>query len=747
MAPQPQKDTAAVRKWKREIQAAGKREKEWRDKGEKIVDRYRGYDRKKSRFNVLWSNTEILRPAIFNSLPIPDVRRRFRDADPVGKAVSEIGERSLVLAIDDSDFEASIKNDILDALLPGRGLTRVRYVPSIQAVGGPDAEKEIAEDRREEADGTSPPLEGDTGYPDTKATGEELVNERVEFEHVDWRDYREGYGRTWAEVPWVAYRCQLDEPEACGKFGKEAVAGIKFAPPENKDKHKGHDEQTTTENVADFWEVWDKRGKRVFFLNDDCPDLLYPVDNPEGEPPLDLVGFFPTPDPLSLIENTGSRTPIPPFTLYQEQADALDNLSLRIQKIVDSCKLRGVYDAKLTELADLMTNDDNELTPVQQAQAWEGGLDKAISWFPLEPAAKTLSVLYEARANAKQIIDEVTGIADIIRGSTSAQETATAQQLKANYASVRLQRMQREVQRYIRDLLRLAFEVMANKFGQDTFAAMSQLKFPTEADKQRAVQQAQLAAQRAQLLAAQTGQPAPPPPGPDPTLMALPTWEDIMQVMRNDAVRHFRVDVETDSTVAGSLEGDMQGLSQLTTAVSRVLTELAPLVMQGALPPDAAKQLVMAMIRRAKLGMVVEDAFDKLQAPTPPQEPQDSAPQVAMIKAQSAQAVAAAKQQSQQQIAAAKLQQEAQIEALRHQMDAQAEAARQQAQAQIQALKEHMATERTALMEQFKNDRIAAQNKLDAAVKIMQALIAAKASVDVAGVAAEASQEVEKDLA
>lgn len=614
-------------KWKRELDLSSRREKDWRSDGDKIIKRYRGEERKKSRFNVLWSNTEILRASIYNSRPNPDVRRRFRDNDPTGKAVSEILERCLMVLVDGYDFDCMMKNDALDGLLPGRGVSRVRYIASIAQTGG-DAQEVAA--AREESDNND--SEPDTVRHDVEGTAngatapeaqpeESLQYERVAIEHVDWRDYREGYARVWDEVPWTAYRAKLSKPESEEKFGAEAIGNIKFTVQTAEVESKLGETVGEAQKLAEFWEVWDKEGKRVFFLNDSCDHLLFPLTNPKGQPPLDLEGFFPSPDPLRTIENTGSRDAIPPFQLYREQADDLDRLSLRITKITDAIRLRGVYDSQLSELADLMDSGDNQLTPVQNAAAWrDAGLEKAITWMPVEPAANVLRELYQARQAAKVIIDEITGISDIVRGSTMASETATAQQLKANYASVRLRKLQQEVQRYCRDLLRLAAEVMANKFGQDTFSTMAQVKLPTEIEKQ----QMQMQAQR-------SGQPV------DPQLMQVPSWEQVMAVMRNDAIRSFKVDVETDSMVAGTLESDMQGLSQVLKAVTETLNGTAPLIMAKALPPEAAKELVMTVVRRSRMGLAVEDAFDKLKAPEPQpeQHPPDSSPQVAQIKAQS----------------------------------------------------------------------------------------------------------------
>src|SRR5207302_11070769 len=100
------------------------------------------------------------------------------------------------------------------------------------------------------------------------------------------------------------------------------------------DPKKPGEEVNETQKVAEFWEVWDKLGERVFFLQEDTQQLIYPKDNKDGEPPLTFEGFFPNPEPLRLVENTGSLLPIAPFTLYENQAKELDKLSARIDKNV-----------------------------------------------------------------------------------------------------------------------------------------------------------------------------------------------------------------------------------------------------------------------------------------------------------------------------------------------------------------------------------------------------------------------------
>jgi hypothetical protein len=702
------KEAQRCARWKREIAAAGRREKDWRDYAEKVVKRYRMEESKKHAFNVLWSNTEVLRPAVYNSKPQPDVRRRFRDADPLGKAVGEVLERSLFVMVDGDATDAAIRNDVLDALLPGRGVSRVRYIPKLAPAGATAPSPPPAEDgagaRAAEQDDTV-----DTGSlppEDNEESLEQVEDEQVILEHVDWRDFRHGYGRVWAEVPWVAFRHKLTRDDATDKFGEDAIAGVEFAVPTIEDDKERPDKDAETAKVAEFWEVWDKEGERVFFLAEKVKSCLYPLATPNGEPPLELEGFFPCPEPLKIIENTGSLMPICLFSQYEHQANQLDRISARIDKIVNALRLRGVYDARVSELRDLLDANDNDLVPTQNAAQWQdaGGLEKAIAWMPVEQAAKVLESLYDARDRQKAIIDEILGISDIVRGATDPDETLGAQRLKSNYYSARLRRMQDAVKRYVCDLIRLASQVIASKYGTDTLARMTNLNFPTAQQKQ--MLQAKLAL--AIHPPAPMGLGAPPAPqAPPPELLAalkVPTWEDILGMLRSPALRQFRVDVETDSMIAGSLEADMEGLAEVLKAVEAVMSGLAPLVQSKALPVEAAKELVMAVIRRARMGTAVEDAFDKMQPPKPPPDP--NAGRLAEIQA--------------------KGQTDIQVAQMKAQLEAHVAQMQQQAQARQNAQEQALEAQRMTQKQQFD----AMQAKLDAFVKIIVATISATKQPD-----------------
>jgi len=592
-----------VRHWLLEIELADKTEKDWRKDAERIIDRYRadvsretdGSRQKKDNFNILWSNTETLRPALYNSTPKPDVRRRYRDADPIGKAVSQVVERALSASIDAYDFDDAIIGVINDILLPGRGVARVRYVPT---------------------------------FKDDKQ--EEVAYEDVTCEHVQWDDFRRGHGRTWNEVEWVAFTHKLDK-DALKKLNPELADEVSMdVSADTEDTTSGDRDDKSTHKRATVYEIWDRKKREVIFIAKSLKQKPLKVE----KDPLGLKDFFPLPRPVYAVESTTSLIPVPLYVLYETLADELDTVTRRIILILKGLRLRGVYDSRLSEVEKVFEAGDNKMIPAENVAALleAGGLEKAIWTLPVERYIQVVRELYTYRQSLIQSIYELTGISDIMRGSSVASETATAQQIKSQWGSLRLQRMQKDVQRFIRDLMRIKAEIICERFSTETLSIMTGLKFPTQQEKQAAQQQAMFAQQNQQPV--------------DPMLQAtleLPSWEELKEVMQSDVLREFRVDIETDSTIQAEAQEDQKNIVELIGGITQFIGGVAPAVQSGALPMEAAKALLMAAVRRFKLGREVEDELSKM-GEQPPQQPDESG----KAEAEAAQAEAQIKMQGQQ---------------------------------------------------------------------------------------------------
>jgi F0F1-type ATP synthase membrane subunit b/b' len=245
-----------------------------------------------------------------------------------------------------------------------------------------------------------------------------------------------------------------------------------------------------------------------------------------------------------------------------------------------------------------------------------------------------LRELYQSRDACKNVIYEITGISDVIRGASVASETATAQSIKSQWGSMRLKRSQAEVARYARDLMRIMLEIAAQNFNEQAWVEMTGLPFATTEQ----VQQAQIIMQQAQAFIASQPQLQQLPPDqlmqqipPQYAQMydqaqqtlAMPKWGDVIALLKNDFERAYRIDIETNSTVMPEATEDQQNITQAMDAMSRFIGEIMPLVQQGAMSWDVVKTWLKAMLRRYQFGNELEDYIDKMQQPQPPAPPPD----------------------------------------------------------------------------------------------------------------------------
>jgi hypothetical protein len=259
-----------------------------------------------------------------------------------------------------------------------------------------------------------------------------------------------------------------------------------------------------------------------------------------------------------------------------------------------------------------------------------GGLEKAIHWYPLDPTTKAIQVLYEQREAIKQTIYEVTGIADILRGSTDANETLGAQQLKAQWGSLRIQRRQSEVARFARDLFEIKAEIIATKFDWPLLTKMTGIDLPSQLQKQ-GVQQLMQQAQQAQ----QAGQQIPPQIAQQieqgQEILSQPSQEEVMQLLQDDVSRNYRIDIESDSTIRNDLSRNQQTMNMFLQGTAQFGQAMGPIIMADASMKPMVMEIYGAFARQFKLGRQAEDAIDAAteqaeksakQPPPPSQEQQ-----------------------------------------------------------------------------------------------------------------------------
>lgn len=568
-----------VKLWLDQINRSDSDEKDWRSDAEKAEDTYRAKQGARNlEFNIFHANVETTVPALYNSTPIPDVRRRFADKDPVGKIVSDIIERSLSFQVDAYDFDATMVAVIKDSEVVDRGVARVRFLPYLSG-------------------------EGET---------EQLVDAKVLCEHVLWRDFRRGPARFWGEVPWIAFRHYLSKDEIARLIEGSGIDIEQIPLNYSSDGGEGSRDKDAKADVFKrgmVWEIWDKESKKVLFI---CKDYRERVLKSEDDP-FELTNFFPVPKPLMAIEQPGSLVPVTPLKIYEKLVDELNTVTRRLTKLIQTLRPRGLYGGNAADVKTVAEAEDGELTPATDVMAFlqNGGLEKAIAWFPLDPTINAVKVLYEQRETIKQTIYEVTGIADILRGSTNPNETLGAQQLKAQWGSLRIQRRQAEAARFARDIFEIKAEIIASKFDWNMLSRMTGIDLLTEQQKQRGqmlMQQAQQAQQAGQQvppqLTQQAEQLAP--------LMSKPSQEEVMKLLSDDVSRNYRVDIESDSTIRNDLTRNQQAMNLFLQGTAQFAAAMGPIVMTEPAMKPGVMEIYGAFARQFKLGRQAEDAIDQM---------------------------------------------------------------------------------------------------------------------------------------
>ncbi len=595
-----------------EIDAYERVYSKWEKRAKTIVERYR--DERDSigdtrrRFNILWSNVQVLRPTLYARAPKAEVIRRFKDKDQVARIGAEIAERALDVEIERSGFHEAMKMAVDDRLLSGRGQVWIAYKPTFEGEG----------EAKQKTDDSLTPI------------------------YVDWRDFGHTVARTWEEIQdrgkvWRRVYMDKDEVKSRKWDWQKWIDKLEFT----DRKEKTNEEDAVKQ--ACFYEVWDAKNKRVYWANKNVPDYLDEYDDP-----LKLEGFFPCPKPLYSTTTNDTLVPVPDFALYQDQANEIDKITQSITRLTDGLKIVGVYDQDLEALKTLLDPGGiahNTMVPVKMTDlTGKGGLDGAVQFLPLEEVITALQTAYVAREQAVQAIYDITGISDVMRGATTQKnETATEQQLKANFGGTRIKDMQANVARFSRDCLRIMGEIIVENYDPSTLWRMTNAETFIGMKEQ------------------QPPQPGMPPQPPEPN---VDLFVEALGLLKDDRLRSYRVDIETDSTIALDEAESKQEAVEFMKVIGEAIAGALPIVSQIPQSIQFFTESLLFTARRFKAGRTLEGSLETMMeqlaqaAQQPKQDPE-------MMKVQGEMQIMQEKMklmQMQAQIKAAEGQQKLQLE-------------------------------------------------------------------------------------
>lgn len=603
-------------------------------------------DEKRSRVNLFWSNVVTQRALLYGRVPEVDVKRRYDDArdDEARVAGPVILERLLNTDIERSEdgFRSSLRHSLSDYLNVGLGFDRIRYVVELE-----DFEKpELADAKGRKA----PAVKGKR-----KVRGPDgLPKEDVVTDYIHWRDMLWSPCRTFEGMRWWGFKTPMSRDEMKKRFGQDVAQKVSYAlklintgtqaGESNEDPRRQDPWQR-----CEVWEIWSKEEMKVFWWVEGYAECLDIRDDPYK-----LRGFWPFPEPLMANLTTEAFLPRSDYAMAQDLYNDINEQSSRIALLERALKVAGVYDQACGPLERLVTEGfDNVLIPVEKWPALQekGGIAGAINWLPLDQIVLALEKLHAQRDATRQLLYEVTGQSDLMRGQAEdGSESGTAAAGKIRFGSVRMQHRQDEFAAFASRLQCLRAELIIKLFDDETIAHRANVDFTEDGPE--------AARQAIEMLKREY---------PNYRVEVKP--EAIAQ-QDFAALKNERMEV---LTAIGGLAQSATAMTQvLGPAALPVFAELARWAVAGLRGAGSIEGVFDKALRQA------EDAAKQMQAQgggQPPDPKVQAQQQKAQLDAQTA--------QLKSQLDSQKTQQELQADLIRQRAEVDADRQRQEAQAQF----------------------------------------------------------------
>lgn len=527
--------------WLRKLEKSEAAHKEYREQAEEAIDQ--AYDKDlKHWFNVLWSTNQVLKSTTFARTPVPDVRRRYQKPDRDEKELARLVERAITYNIDSNPFEGpatAVVGDFIDA---GLGVPRVVYDVVTSPIPDPIDEA----------------FEGEPGEPTYDQGLTKIASQSLSLERHPYNDFRWEPSQCWDDVNWIAYRKFKDYREVNDEYKSE----IKGA----QDKKRERRADKYADLVA-VWEIWHRPSRTVYVI---CPNWKDgPLD--QYDDPLRLAGFYPSPEPAMLNVKNDELVPKPDYQFVANQVKQINRLSQRIYNLTGQIKDVSAFDQVLgKDFRTILSKEDGYMHPVKGLIAKLAGvgansLDSAILTMPNDRKVQVIVQLMAQLETALRHFYEITGVSDIVRGVSDPRETKGAQQIKAQYANVRLNGKIKTVARVFRDVFRIYAEILCEHFDPKQLELMTGIEVAEN--------------------------------------------ERMIAMMKSDIGRSYSIDIETDSTIAADdIEDRKQTIEMIDTLVSR-MGELIPGVTNGMLTPAFVEKTLVTLAHTYKHGKGMEDAI------------------------------------------------------------------------------------------------------------------------------------------
>ena len=548
-----------AQRWNTEIQAAqqelGNFHKDANRITQRYLDRRDAYAKDESKVNLFWSTMKVLLSMLYARPPKADVSRTFQDfEDDQARVAGLMLQRILNRGFDEnvSVWDAAVRQGIEDWLIVGMGQIWLRYEVKTEPYIIP-AEFD--------------PLTGMEIVPEQEA--ERIVDEDAPVDYIYWEDFYYSPARTWPEVRWVARRVWMTKDQLVERFGEEIAKvvpmGTQVRKADVNDQSPKHDPWSK----AEVFEIWCKENKKVYWYAKGSDVILDVKDDPLG-----LDGFFPCPKPLAANVTSSNFMPRADYIFAQDQFNELDEINTRITWLTRAAKVVGVYDKSADGVQRMFQQgSENNLIPVDNWAlfAEKGGIKGQVDWAPIDMVTNCIERLRQYRQDKVMQIYEVLGISDVMRGSSRASETATAQQIKAQFGSTRIQLMQFYIADWISQALRIKAEIICKHWQPETIIKRSNIERTPDA------------------------------------AMAL----DAIALLKDEHMAQYRVNVEADSMAALDWAAERDAAVQFMQGLGAFISQVAPMAQSVPQAAPVLLSLLQWSVSKFRVSQQIEGVLDQ----------------------------------------------------------------------------------------------------------------------------------------
>lgn len=547
-----------AQRWSTEIQASQQELMKFHTDANRITQRYLdrrdAYAKDESKVNLFWSTMKVLLSMLYARPPKADVSRTFQDfEDDQARVAGLMLQRILNRGFDEnvSVWDAAVRQGIEDWLIVGMGQIWLRYEVKTEPYVIPAVFDEFGVELQ----------------PETEA--ERIVDEDAPVDYIYWEDFFYSPARTWPEVRWVARRVWMTKDQLVDRFGEEIAKivplGVQVRKADVNDQSPKHDPWSK----AEVFEIWCKENKKVYWYAKGADVILDVKDDP-----LQLDGFFPCPKPLAANVTSSNFMPRADYIFAQDQFNELDEINTRITWLTRAAKVVGVYDKTADGVQRMFQQGaENQMIPVDNWAlfAEKGGIKGQVDWAPIDMVVNCIERLRQYRQDKVMQIYEVLGISDVMRGSSRASETATAQQIKAQFGSTRIQLMQFYIADWISQSLRIKAEIICKHWQPETIIKRSNIERTPDA----------------------------------------PMAMQAIALLKDEHMAQYRVNVEADSMAALDWAAERDAAVQFMQGLGAFISQVAPMAQSVPQAAPVLLSLLQWSVSKFRVSQQIEGVLDQ----------------------------------------------------------------------------------------------------------------------------------------